>query len=94
MQASKCLNLAGKLRVFSICDASPSGELLPNPQQCLTCSELSSALGLCQDTGFRGVADFLDLLVSLHTLERTGTGCVHVHACVCFWRRWEEGRPV
>jgi hypothetical protein len=34
--------------------------------------EIAAALGLQQYEGFRGVVDFLDLLVSLKTLERTG----------------------
>ncbi|KAL6764278.1 hypothetical protein V8C86DRAFT_2478811 [Haematococcus lacustris] len=64
-KASHVLNLAGKLQVFSLCSEAPGG---------LTCSELVAKLGWCEAPGFRGAVDFLDLLVSLNTLQRLGEG--------------------
>ncbi|KAG1668610.1 hypothetical protein FOA52_001479 [Chlamydomonas sp. UWO 241] len=61
--ASKALNLSAKLDVYGLLANHPNG---------LTWVEVAAALGLQQGHGFRGVVDFLDLLVSLQTLKRTG----------------------
>lgn len=48
-----------------------------------TLGELVSAVGLCPSPGFRGLVDWLDLLVSVGCLTRTGAcgTCVEVELC-------------
>ncbi|GLC70172.1 hypothetical protein PLESTF_000933600 [Pleodorina starrii] len=64
-QVSATLNAAAKLDVFTVISRYPEGASL---------QQLSEALGLCRDERFRAGADFLDLLVSVAVLERTGEG--------------------
>ncbi|GLC40063.1 hypothetical protein PLESTM_000987900 [Pleodorina starrii] len=64
-KVSATLNAAAKLDVFTVISRYPEGASL---------QQLSEALGLCRDERFRAGADFLDLLVSVAVLERTGEG--------------------
>lgn len=61
--ASKALNLAAKLGIFSILDQAPQG---------LTWQAAARALDCQAYEGFRGMTDLLDLLVSLGMLQRDG----------------------
>jgi hypothetical protein len=71
--ASKALNLSAKLGVFTLLSQAPQG---------LNWQAVARALDLKAEEGFRGVADLLDLLVSLGMLQRDGerVSSLHMHA--------------
>lgn len=48
----------------------------------LTSQQIAARLGLKCDPGFRGVTDWLDLLVSLSNLDRTGVWVCVVGSCI------------
>lgn len=64
-KVSAALNTAAKLDLFTTLSHHPQGATL---------GELVSAVGLCPSPGFRGLVDWLDLLVSVGCLTRTGEG--------------------
>ena len=64
-KASKALNLSAKLGIYTLLASCPNG---------MTWMEISKHMGWRCHTGFRGSADFLDLLVSVGTLQREGDG--------------------
>ncbi len=64
-KASKALNLSAKLGLYTLLAQHPDG---------LTWQEVASHLGWRAHEGFRGVSDFLDLLLSISMLLREGEG--------------------
>ncbi len=60
------LNLSAKLDLYSLLDRTPGGGM--------TWPEIAKALSLKNHPSFRGVQDWLDLLVSIDTLTREGNG--------------------
>jgi hypothetical protein len=72
-EVSRAVGVAAKLGLFTALSSSGSPGL--------TAQEVGQALSLCQAPGFRGTADWLDLLVSIGLLLRQG-GWVLRPACM------------
>ncbi|GAX76974.1 hypothetical protein CEUSTIGMA_g4421.t1 [Chlamydomonas eustigma] len=62
-KTSKTLNLSAKLGIYTLLHEHPGG---------LSWKDIADRIALKKKDAFRGVSDFLDLLVSIRTLERHG----------------------
>eukprot|EP00775_Hariotina_reticulata_P009279 gene9279-9444_t len=73
---ARAFTLSAKLDLYTVLRDVRDKEGLAG----LNSQQIADRLGLMAEPGFRGVTDWLDLLTSISTLERTGTGIDAVYS--------------